>query len=776
MMVLSLPRLSCIRKVMIPDIDFIGMTLIRLSKLISGACQFPVKAIYFLIPGRELSNGLKGFLDSGGGGGKKKKKKDGESPSFSGGSVDLPTLSELASKSKLNLDGKLSGESGAANKYSTSSLADQTRLKNVELNKELMRTVVARLRKMEGTPSHDAGGTFTLSSYSGVDTNVVSSTPWRVNDDDIGHNVYVGTSTKMGCTDATSNVSDVSIGCENGASNVHNDVNVTNDNAVNVASNIPIDPKAATSSSCTNETKADGKNNKQGGVCGTYTNVVSTMNQGPIIMDWTVDDGDVNLNTCVTTTDPNTHGTTTSNVHKPMSCGTSDGKANSDPVSNVPKTTNVMGSTSFANVLSPERVTRKAIRNDINMAAEASTTMEKTNDGFREVQNRKAKGKKVGVQMPQKQMFRGIDVGKGVNFRPSKPKQVNTPSFTKIETKINDLKLLVLSSETIQSCLVGLAELYVSIDELVQSPQTKQAFSRKQNGTLVEDILEGSIGLLDLCCTLKEMAMLMKENTQILQSALRRKGGDSIAASQISVYLCFKKKAKKSIVKSLETLKHLEKKMGSFLFLDADHHVLTISKVLGEVNSLTISIFKCLLIFMSTKSKPVNGVHLLSKFLSKSSSTHYNNSTFVNEVETVDMAITSLHRSARNNEMKNVEVQMSIKKLQILDVTIDGIETGLALLFRRLVQSRASLLNIVVGIRALLKWPFTKNIECKADFRDEDDLIHDRPKAESYKKRGERDILFITSFCLGSVHDDYLGSSIDWDMRRNFLFCIFERF
>ena len=47
----------------IPDIDFVGMTLIRLSKLISGACQFPVKGIYFLIPGRELSNGLKEIKD-----------------------------------------------------------------------------------------------------------------------------------------------------------------------------------------------------------------------------------------------------------------------------------------------------------------------------------------------------------------------------------------------------------------------------------------------------------------------------------------------------------------------------------------------------------------------------------------------------------------------------------------------------------------------------------------------------------------------------------------
>lgn len=65
MMEPSHPRLSCIRKVMYRKYP----TLISLvwhsfvSKLISGACQFPIKGIYFLIPGRELSNGLKEIKD-----------------------------------------------------------------------------------------------------------------------------------------------------------------------------------------------------------------------------------------------------------------------------------------------------------------------------------------------------------------------------------------------------------------------------------------------------------------------------------------------------------------------------------------------------------------------------------------------------------------------------------------------------------------------------------------------------------------------------------------
>ncbi|GJV06440.1 hypothetical protein Tco_1344096 [Tanacetum coccineum] len=40
------------------DFEFEGMTLTGLLKKLKGACQFPIKGIYFLIPGKELSNGL----------------------------------------------------------------------------------------------------------------------------------------------------------------------------------------------------------------------------------------------------------------------------------------------------------------------------------------------------------------------------------------------------------------------------------------------------------------------------------------------------------------------------------------------------------------------------------------------------------------------------------------------------------------------------------------------------------------------------------------------
>jgi len=262
--------------------------------------------------------------------------------------------------------------------------------------------------------------------------------------------------------------------------------------------------------------------------------------------------------------------------------------------------------------------------------------------------------------------------------------------------KINELKsYMVVSSETIQTSLVGLAELYVCMDELVRSPQTQQALSRYQNGTLVEDALVVSIGLLDLCDTIKELLMLMKENVQILQLSLRRNGGHSTIASKIVAYLSFRKKVQKSVTKSLGTLKHIGKKLDSFHFLDVDHHVSLVNKVLREVNGLTISVFKSLLLFVSLKTKSTNGVQLISKLVSKSPSTHAKSKTCISEMEIVDLALLSLHKNARNDEMKILDVQVTLRGLQNHDVSLERFEDGLDLLFRRLIQNRVSLLNII---------------------------------------------------------------------------------
>ena len=65
-------------------------------------------------------------------------------------------------------------------------------------------------------------------------------------------------------------------------------------------------------------------------------------------------------------------------------------------------------------LISCPKCVKDAVRNDINMAAKASTTMDKTDDSFREVQNHKAKGKKVGVQYRRNSRFMELMLVKGL--------------------------------------------------------------------------------------------------------------------------------------------------------------------------------------------------------------------------------------------------------------------------------------------------------------------------------------------------------------------------
>ncbi|CAI9261424.1 unnamed protein product [Lactuca saligna] len=281
----------------------------------------------------------------------------------------------------------------------------------------------------------------------------------------------------------------------------------------------------------------------------------------------------------------------------------------------------------------------------------------------------------------------------------SLPSRLTHPSCTNTEKKINELRAsgkLVGSFESIQSGLVGLAELHVFVNEFVQAPKTQQALSHHQNGTLLEAALEWSIGFLDTCSTLIDMIMLMKENVNALQMALRRKGSNSAVASKIAAYLCFRKMAKKVVTKSLRKLKHLEKKICSFVFVDIDHHVSLVSKVLIETNALTISLFKSILIFVSAKPKTDKGVQLISKLLSKRTSTHKHDQVVLNEVETIELTLMLLHKNVRNGETKDIDVEMTLRRLQILDVGLEGLKDGLDHLFRRLIHSRVSLLNILV--------------------------------------------------------------------------------
>lgn len=283
----------------------------------------------------------------------------------------------------------------------------------------------------------------------------------------------------------------------------------------------------------------------------------------------------------------------------------------------------------------------------------------------------------------------------------------NSPQSEAKVHKLNTLESSLLSpvvpleAETLQMGLAGLAGLYSCFDELFHFSLLKQSLSCNRNGKLVEGALDISVGLLDMCGTVRDLFAMTKENVEDLQSFFRRKGVDSSMDCNVNVYISFRKKVKRDAAKCLRTLKQMDNKIGSFPRLDVDNHPSVAIWVLSEVSSSTISILRSLLLYLSlpaTKTK-ARGWSLVSRFVqpgSLASKGGRESIESINEVVSVDFALSSLNKHCHCQSSNIiVDLQMTQKKLQTLDIRIQNIEAGLITLYRHLIQHRVSLLNIL---------------------------------------------------------------------------------
>lgn len=93
------------------------------------------------------------------------------------------------------------------------------------------------------------------------------------------------------------------------------------------------------------------------------------------------------------------------------------------------------------------------------------------------------------------------------------------------------------------------------VDDFLLLPHTQKALSQECKDRWINELLDGSLKLLDVCGTLKESLSQMKESTHELESIMRWRWGCEISfLNDVQKYLAFRKHVERAICKASKAI------------------------------------------------------------------------------------------------------------------------------------------------------------------------------------------------------------------------------
>ncbi|KAI3665298.1 hypothetical protein L6452_43922 [Arctium lappa] len=236
------------------------------------------------------------------------------------------------------------------------------------------------------------------------------------------------------------------------------------------------------------------------------------------------------------------------------------------------------------------------------------------------------------------------------------------PSTHQLEEELTNLKTWEVSTssmptiDTVCGALMGLERLYACVNDIISLPLTQQSLSHEKNQKLVDELLDRSMMLLDVCGSFRDAMEQVKQHVKDVQSALRRRKGD------LSVDTSFFKKMKKDTKRTLCALKQINNKIGGTTLSNLDHHLSAVVRSLRDTSLVSISVYRSLL-------------SLISVFISKQKPTRWS-------------IVSNLIHKGATESVDHLQVSF-----EDLESQIEVIENGMEYLFRSLIKTRASLLN-----------------------------------------------------------------------------------
>ncbi|KAJ1397667.1 hypothetical protein SESBI_31602 [Sesbania bispinosa] len=250
------------------------------------------------------------------------------------------------------------------------------------------------------------------------------------------------------------------------------------------------------------------------------------------------------------------------------------------------------------------------------------------------------------------------------------------------------------SSSLLRQKLSSLQDLHDCIEKLVQLPLTQEALVQESQEKWVDDLLDGSLRLLDACTATKDALLHTKECTRELQSILRRKrrgGGEVELIVEVKKFLTSRKVVRKAIFKALENLKGNANK-SNLSITNKDYQTLALVSLLKDAEVVTFSIFESLLNFFSGSTQSKRSSWALVSKLMQNKRVGYTQGADENEFAKVDAALQffAFNMANKSNDINDLQ-----NKLEKLGTCIQDLEEGLESLFRRLIKIRVALLNIL---------------------------------------------------------------------------------
>ncbi|KAK2665691.1 hypothetical protein Ddye_004265 [Dipteronia dyeriana] len=265
------------------------------------------------------------------------------------------------------------------------------------------------------------------------------------------------------------------------------------------------------------------------------------------------------------------------------------------------------------------------------------------------------------------------------NSFPSRPHPITSEVDQHLSRLRSSQATSISTSSSICHDINGLQDLHGCVDKLLQLPLIQQALGQEQQKKWVNELLNGSLRILDISSIAKDALLQTKECAQGLLSVLRRRRGDEIS-SEVKKYMTSRKAVKKTIKKALEGMANKCSKTCE------EHESIT---MLREVEAATFAVFESFLSPISRQrstSSKLSGWSLVSKLVQPKRIACEEEKSDMKEFEKVDAALIA-HKTSTSDNI--------IQVLKELESNIQDLEDGLESLSRLLIKSKVSLLNIL---------------------------------------------------------------------------------